>query len=342
VSIDTALLPENFTPVIFEIEIADTVCGSAEFHFLLSSVCPSVFIIENYELCPGDSILIQDQWISEEGQYEFLITGLTTLCDTVLDVYVSLWDEMVVESMVDWNCQTLGTIILEVAGDGPFNYDWYQGLPNDSAVFNLDPGTFAVDITDVHGCMITDSAVIEGSVLLEFYIQDQYEVEQGDSVFVSIMGDINEAGLQFEWNPSGIVGCHTCSSSWIFPLNDTILTIQITDADSCIYWLETEILLTIEDDIFAPNVFSPNGDGINDFWKPVSRLETTFVHHLAIFDRWGNTMFMEQGFFLNAFAGWDGTFKEKPLNPGVFVFVAEVTLGHGERVILRGDVTLLR
>jgi hypothetical protein len=40
--------------------------------------------------------------------------------------------------------------------------------------------------------------------------------------------------------------------------------------------------------------------------------------------------------------GWDGTFKGQRLNPGVFVYYAEIELVNGETVIRKGDVTLLR
>ena len=125
------------------------------------------------------------------------------------------------------------------------------------------------------------------------------------------------------------------------------MVIQITDADSCVYYLETFIevipdIPTVTDNIYAPNVFSPNGDGINDFWTISSRLDNTFVKDLTIFDRWGNMVFSKSEFVLNTFDGWDGTFNGKSMNPKVFVYFASLTLGDGKEVVVKGDVMLVR
>jgi len=85
-------------------------------------------------------------------------------------------------------------------------------------------------------------------------------------------------------------------------------------------------------EIFVPNVFSPNDDGFNDIFKP--RGTEPFEYEMRIYDRWGNLVFESK--VLDQ--GWDGTFKGKLMNSGVFVYYI---LGAGE-VINKGNVTLLR
>jgi gliding motility-associated-like protein len=102
------------------------------------------------------------------------------------------------------------------------------------------------------------------------------------------------------------------------------------------------VIPEIQDKVYAPNVFSPNNDGANDHWTIVSRMENTYVEELALFDRWGNTVFYKKEFLLNSFEGWDGKLNDEAMDPGVFIFMAKLTLGDGEKVTMRGDVTLLK
>lgn len=345
IAIDTSLLPANYTPILFESMINDTSCGTVVVDFLIESACPPVFVITQATLCPGDSILIDGQWVTDAGLYSYIQSDSVTLCDTVYDVHVTLSSEIMIQSTIDWNCQTLGSIALSVTGDGPFDYQWNPPFTGDTLT-GLVEGDYTVYVTDVNGCSTQETYTIVSSAALYFEVPDYYVIEQGDSVYIEIVGDINEPGLTFEWIPSDVLGCSTCPSTWAYPMEDITLIIQITDADSCVYLLQTYIAITADtamlDEIYIPNVFSPNGDGINDLWTIFSRNQNTYINDLAIYDRWGTMVFYNKAFMLNTFSGWDGTFKGKPLNPGVFVYTGVVKLADGTEQNVKGDVTLLR
>ena len=98
----------------------------------------------------------------------------------------------------------------------------------------------------------------------------------------------------------------------------------------------------ISDQLYVPNVFSPNGDGINDSWKMYSRLANTQVMELTIFDRWGTLILVKEDFDLATWQGWDGMFKGEMYNPGVFAYRAHLILGDGQKVFVKGDITLIR
>jgi gliding motility-associated-like protein len=213
-------------------------------------------------------------------------------------------------------------------------------------ITGLDPGDYPVLITDINGCMWTDTISIEASPGLMFDVPGLYMIDQGDSVLIAITGDITEPGLTFQWIPAMNLSCTNCPAALAYPSESTTYQIQITDEDSCVYNLVTNVVVTIDsnsfDQAYAPNVFSPNGDGINDVWTISSRLENTFVQDLAIFDRWGNMVFSKSEIILNTMDGWDGTREGKTINPGVFVYTARLVLGDGQEVILQGDITLVR
>jgi gliding motility-associated-like protein len=64
---------------------------------------------------------------------------------------------------------------------------------------------------------------------------------------------------------------------------------------------------------------------------------------LAIYDRWGNALYYRTDLPVNdPSAGWDGTFRDKMMDPGVYVYVVEVELVDGSVRLYKGDVTLVK
>ena len=87
---------------------------------------------------------------------------------------------------------------------------------------------------------------------------------------------------------------------------------------------------------FIPTAFTPNNDGVNDIFYVYGRSLQNV--HLLIYDRTGEKVFESNGIY----QGWDGTFRNSPVNTGVFVYYAEVETMKGDIIILKGDVTLMR
>lgn len=96
--------------------------------------------------------------------------------------------------------------------------------------------------------------------------------------------------------------------------------------------------------VYFPNAFSPNADGINDFFTIYGELpDVVVVENLMIFDRWGNQIHNQSNFLPNEEnVGWDGTFKGKLMPVGTYVYVAEVRFLDGETAIYRGDILLVK
>lgn len=97
-------------------------------------------------------------------------------------------------------------------------------------------------------------------------------------------------------------------------------------------------------EIFAPNAFSPNNDGVNDRFTLFSDNESgEIIEHLRIFDRWGGLVFAADQIHLNdEKLGWDGNFRGKPAKPQVYVYQALIRYGNGAEKWMTGDVTLVR
>jgi gliding motility-associated-like protein len=95
--------------------------------------------------------------------------------------------------------------------------------------------------------------------------------------------------------------------------------------------------------VYFPNAFSPNGDGINDVFLPFDSGDVEQVQSLEIFSRWGGEVFGAYRFLPNDFSqGWDGRKGGRKAPPGVYVWRAEVRFRNGVSKHLAGDVLLTR
>jgi large repetitive protein len=91
----------------------------------------------------------------------------------------------------------------------------------------------------------------------------------------------------------------------------------------------------VEDfNIGIPNLFSPNGDGINDVWR-IFNLEN-YPISVQIFSRWGNKVWENTNYQND----WNGTSQDgNELTDGTYFYVIEIT---GTDKVLKGDVNILR
>ncbi len=91
------------------------------------------------------------------------------------------------------------------------------------------------------------------------------------------------------------------------------------------------------DPLYAPNVFSPDGDQQNDIWEVFGRAGVAILS-CSVYDRWGNLLYETR----DGGPHWDGTASGQPLSPGVYLWRITLRDAEGTEAVLAGDVTLLR
>ncbi|GBL34504.1 serine-rich adhesin for platelets [Filimonas sp.] len=90
--------------------------------------------------------------------------------------------------------------------------------------------------------------------------------------------------------------------------------------------------------VFIPNAFSPNGDGINDVFKVTTTAGIDLLQ-FSVYDRWGNKVWSTTDFR----AAWDGTYKKKEENMDTFFYIFWYTcLTDGQKYMRKGDVMIVR
>lgn len=94
--------------------------------------------------------------------------------------------------------------------------------------------------------------------------------------------------------------------------------------------------------VYIPNTFSPNHDGMNDQFYPRGR-GLTNIKSMRIFNRWGQMIFAHVNFPANsANDGWNGTFGGQDAPPDVYVYIIEVTCENNTTMTIKGNISLLR
>jgi hypothetical protein len=240
-------------------------------------------------------------------------------------------------------------------GVGPFAYsiDGGQTYFPSTAFNQLQPGNYELVIQDANGCEIMEPVVVPSPLLPFVSAVPEFEIELGqnqellatvpppfpialvDTVIWSPMDGLSFAGssIQQLLNPVAT------------PFHTTQYSVTIVTKEGCKSVARTIVRVDRQVNIYAPNVIRPDDpDGDNSTFLLFARDESVaIIRNLQIFDRWGSLLFANKDLKPNdPAAGWDGMDRGEPVNPGVFVWWAEVELIDGRKVQLHGDVTVLR
>ncbi|MCB9338219.1 MAG: gliding motility-associated C-terminal domain-containing protein [Lewinellaceae bacterium] len=204
------------------------------------------------------------------------------------------------------------------------------------AIDNLSYGagsSYAVVATNIFGC---DSLLVTNLVA---YPPPLVNIDTFVQVTQSVISPFNNhipPHYGIEWSPSEVLSCPDCPNPVILSNNGvTMFQISLTDSTGCVW--KYPISVEYVCNVFVPNAFSPNGDGINDLFQPFSSGCPVQAFSMDIFDRWGGKVFHAE----DLSAGWDGTFHDKVANPGVYVYLIKLK-EFGRDQLLSGEVLLLR
>ncbi|MGK0388663.1 MAG: gliding motility-associated-like protein, partial [Maribacter sp.] len=307
-----------------------------------------------YEWSNGETIATIDSL--EAGSYNVTITdanGCMVAASVVVDqpawlIYTAT------KTDVTCNGDRDGSIIIEATGGTApyeYSYDWGDTFEGSNVNVAMYPGYYGVVVRDANGCLSSyESIVIEEPLLVTVNIDPDtpvisYELE--DSIQLSAIVDNATGEITYEW--SGLYGsqdmtCLDCVDPWLTGYENNIFEVLATDANGCSATDEIEVLVTRERKVFIPSGFTPNGDGVNDALM-VHGNSSTRVETFRVYDRWGELVFRADNYAINSTGPslvWDGTFKGKTMNSGVYIWHVAVKYIDGREETFEGNTSLLR
>jgi len=145
------------------------------------------------------------------------------------------------------------------------------------------------------------------------------------------------------WSPSLGLSCTDCLSPIASPVTTTTYTIKVENNGGCITTDSVKIIVTCDGkNLFVPNTFSPNGDGVND-WFFLQGKGLSTIQSMRVFNRWGQLVFEKKNFSPNVESeGWDGNFNGKKAPVDVYIYTIEVICQNSQIVGYNGNVALIR
>ncbi len=297
---------------------------------------------ENRLICPGDSTLVFGNFVSAAGTFQQTNPNVTG-CDSTHTIEVNLvpqyiWDMEVIQP----TCRdTLGKVAFTLPAPAPLFS--LNGVPfSRDTVFDKAPaGSYTLYVNN-EGCLDTTFFELLPAIIPELHLPADTAIQLGQSVLLQPEFPQNGAYL-FDWKPAQYLSCADCATPLASPSESTIYTLLITDDEGC--FATDKIRINIrQPSVYAPNVFRPNSDNGHDYFTlyadptAVDKIEL-----LQIFDRWGSLVFERKDFFPNTDEmGWDGYFRGKALDSGVYIWHAKIILRGAETSYMHGDVLLLR
>ncbi len=209
---------------------------------------------------------------------------------------------------------------------------------------SLVPGSYLIEIEDANGCTFETTFIINPPTEVEVDLGLDLEINFGDTAQLEALINIPFDEIDTViWAPLPNPDCPLCLIQGIKPLETTTYSIRVIDEDGCQDFDKVIVFVDERPHVFAPNIFSPNGDGENEFFYLQTDETILSIPSLMIFDRWDNMVFHREDALPNIpDAGWDGKFLGKTMNPQVFVFKAEVEFADGRVEVIYGDFVLMR
>lgn len=296
---------------------------------------------------PQDSSIV----VSPSSSTTYFYRGMNGICDADSSINVGVDNVNVDLSDFESICleDTIAVTAQGTAGFPPISYTW---TPNADIISGQNTSTILISpnsnkkyyltISDQLNCTDTASSTIEVNIPR---FEDALILSASDTIYkgqqLQFSTNRNLSGLSYQWSPPEYFN-DPLSPNPIgrFPENTTV-SVTITDQQTgCVVESQKrigvfEINCSIPD-IFVPTAFTPNGDGNNDMVFVRGLVLESF--ELSIYNRWGEKVF-ETSSFNN---GWDGNYKGKAADPGVFVYHLKAVCFDGQEYTDKGNITLIR
>ena len=257
-----------------------------------------------------------------EGTY-FLTTNDNTTNCSVNDTLIAAF--YLPNGIVDVTTTTVLSDA-DLWGNPPYSYFWDNA--EISAHANICSGSHWVEVTDDDGCVVRADFDIDPLLIAldpaEFIIECDLENLDVDIIADAIGGT---APYTYAWSNG------STENSINLSLSPGNYSVTIIDNNACIE--DTSFVIATMSADCVPNVFTPNGDNINDTWN----LENTFLYsdsEIRVYGRYGRLLFKSVGYS----TPWDGKNENgNDVNEGAYFY--HIKIGHDFDAI-KGSVTIIR
>jgi gliding motility-associated-like protein len=285
----------------------------------------SYAILDGFPEAFGGTIYSDDVIQSEEIEP----TTLQVLTSDLLldETIIYLCDDAVLE---------YGTFDLDLT------YLWSNGSVS-SSIEIVEPGLYWVEISNDCVTMRDTIFVERAEEPLNLSLGEDLDIDIGESMTLEFETNAStNIWTRWEAEDESYLSCTDCPNPIYSPTSSGVVSLTIGDTYGCLVSDEVVVAVNKEFDIYVPNIFSPNNDGMNDLFFIQGKFDFDLLN-FVVFNRWGSAIHsISEGTLNSLNHGWDGTYKGDLAPEGIYLWMATVQLPDGTIKKLNGDVSLVR
>ncbi len=149
---------------------------------------------------------------------------------------------------------------------------------------------------------------------------------------ITLNPTVSDKNVHYLWSPNTGIDNDTLKNPVITGEVNRTYTLTVTDSRGC--QSQDQVMVKVSPEIKVPNTFTPNGDGINDYWD-IKGMVAYVNATVDIFNRYGQSVYHSIGYN----QAWDGTYNGKALPTGTYYYVINTKL---DDQVLSGPVTIIK
>ncbi len=276
----------------------------------------------------------------------YLVTGTNAYgCEKTANVKVNVIPN--IEMLVSPNDTLCAGSQVQLYARGAERYEWSPaaGLNNAFSASPIATPTISTRYRVIgrsNGNCFSDTAYVFVQVAPNPGVNAGPDVEGATGSTVNLSATAQGNVTSWSWSPATGLSCSDCPNPVLTISSNTTYELTVKNRYGCTAKDSLRVITFCKNSqVFVPNAFSPDGDGVNDIL--MVRGEGISVKSFRIFNRWGNLVFERVNFAPNDPAyGWNGKVKGVAAAPDVFVYIAEVTCDNGTVYFHKGNTTLLK
>lgn len=236
--------------------------------------------------------------------------------------------------------QNNGTVTIDVISDFiDYTFDWGPILTfNDNSATNLSPGTYNV-IVSSGDCSVTLDFTIEEIPGPDACFEILYPYGNGMNIPITFES-CSQNTDNWYWSFGDFGSSNNEDPTHVYNQEgDYVVTLVASNEFGCIDSIAKIVSIIGDTDIFIPNSFTPNDDGLNDIFIPIMREVNKTGYSLKIFNRYGQMIFVST----NIEQGWDGKVNGIPVEMGsIYSYVINYENLNGRKMMTKGSVSIIK
>jgi gliding motility-associated-like protein len=285
----------------------------------------------------GATVSIPNVQLSNAGKYYVAITNAGGCSTPQLDSAIVAVNISPVATTPFSNVRICEGDNVTLGSNGGGTYEWIPTTGLSSAIIP-NPKATPADTT-LYSVVVTNQFSCHDTADIMVNVVERPRADAGPDKYIikgtstQIMAVATGQDVNYSWAPAVFIDNAQALQPIVNPPQDTSYVLTVVSNQGCGTATDT-MRVYVYKDIYIPNAFSPNNDGLNDTWL-IPALRAYSEYTISVYNRYGQLIFYTK----NNSKAWDGKFKGMPQPVGVYVYMVEIK---DVEKIFKGTLMLVR